>query len=285
MSDPDRHHFLPRFYLARWRHAEGKVVTYSRQRGRLYVRDYAPKEIGAQRGLYALKGAPAGQRNALERDFMGPEVDDPASQALRLLLSETPVDLPMDMRQSWVRFLMSLFVRLPVQLADIRADAARTLREEFAAKLEEYEAIRRPGDPESFLEWIETKDPGHLFEDFGTSLIPDMIAIPNMNHDIMGMDWRVCHFKDGPYGFLTCDFPICMLPGLAHPDCLISLPLSPTAVFLAAYNSDLLDRLTVLQPPTLIDAVNRLSISSAQDYVYADSRYHHELIDRLLRRS
>ncbi|USI75087.1 DUF4238 domain-containing protein [Sphingomonas morindae] len=96
------------------------------------------------------------------------------------------------------------------------------------------------------------------------------------------MGLRVLISESWYYGLLTSDFPICMLPGLGSPDCLISLPLSPTAIFLASYNSELLNQLDALAPPALIDAANRISIQSAQQYVYADTRKYFELIDTYL---
>jgi hypothetical protein len=282
LSDPDRHHFLPQFYLSRWANAEGKLSTYSRQRGRLFVREYAPKTIGAERGLYALNGVPPEHRNAIERDFMGPEIDDPAAKALRILLSETRPVLPMDLRMAWVRFLISLLVRLPNLLRELKADASDTLAREIAARPEEYAALRRPGHPPTLMEFLKERGVDGLVEDFGTTLIPGLVDLPQMKADIVRMDWRVFHFRDGPYGLLTSDFPICMLPGLGSPDCLISLPLSPTAIFLASYNSELLNQLDALTPPALIDAANRISIQSAQKFVYANSRQYFELVDAYL---
>ena len=282
MSDPDRHHFLPRFYLSRWANTQGQLPTYSRKRGKLFVRDYAPKAIGAERGLYALKGVAPEHRNAIEREFMGPEVDDPAAKALTVLLSEVQPSFPLELRMAWVRFLMSLLVRLPNRLKQLKADAAETLIIEIAQRPEEYEALRRPFDPPTLLEFLLQRGLGTLVEDFGTTLIPGLIDLPRMKADIARMDWRVFHFRDGPYGLVTSDFPICMHPGLGSPDCLISLPLSPTAIFLASYNNELLNRLDALRPPALIDTANRLSIQSAQKYVYADSRQYYDLIDGLL---
>ncbi|KEQ53731.1 DUF4238 domain-containing protein [Sphingobium chlorophenolicum] len=281
MSDPDRHHFLPQFYLSRWANAQGKLSTYSRQRGKLFVREYAPKTIGAERGLYALNGVPPEHRNAVERDFMGPEIDDPAARALRILLSAQPL-LPTDLRMAWVRFLMSLLVRLPNLLRKLKADASETLAREIAARPEEYEALRRPGHPQTLMEFLKERGVGGLIEGFGTTLIPGLVDLPQMKADIARMDWRVFHFRDGPYGLVTSDFPICMLPGLASPNCLISLPLSPTAIFLASYNSELLNQLDALMPPALIDAANRISIQSAQQYVYADTRDYFGLVDASL---
>lgn len=283
MSDPDRHHFLPRFYLSRWGNARGEISTFSRKRGKLVVREYAPRTIGAERGLYALNGVAPEHRNAIERDFMGPEIDDPAARALRLLLGEELLDLTMPVRMAWVRFLMSLLVRLPGQLRKIKADATQALAAEIAWRPEDYEQIRRPSDPPTLMEFLNVRGLGAMLDDFGTTFIPGLIDLPQMRVDIGRMNWRVLHFRDGPYGFVTSDFPICMHPGLGSANCLISLPLSPSAIFLASYDGDLLDKLEALKPPAVLDAANRISIQSAEQYVYADGRQYFELVDSLLR--
>lgn len=284
MSDPNRHHYIPQFYLRRWANDAGLVSSYSWQGGKLYVGEYSPRSIGAEDGLYALAGVPPETRNAVEREFMGPMIDGPAASALSVLLAEIASPLSIDARMAWVRFLVSLMVRTPIQLETLKADGAAILREQIEARPEEYERVRGAGDPPSLAEFLQARNLEHVIDNFGTTMLPQLVDIPQMNHDIARMDWRVQHYRDGPYGFITSDFPICMLPGLAYPDCIISLPLSPTAVFLAGYDAALIDAVTSQPPERVIDRVNEISAASAQRYVFANSRQYAELIERSLRK-
>jgi Protein of unknown function (DUF4238) len=284
MSDPNRHHYIPKFYLRRWANAGGKVSSYSWQGAKLYIGEYSPRSIGAEDGLYSLDGVPAEMRNSIERVFMGPMVDGPAADGMRVLLGEAPGPLSIDGRTAWVRFLVSLMCRTPRQFAALKSDGAATLRAELQANPEEYEKIRGPDDPPTFLEFIQDKKLDHLIDNFGTMMLPQFVDIPHMNYDIARMDWRVQHYRDGAYGFITSDFPICMLPGLAYPDCIISLPLSPTAVFLAGYDSSLLDALAAQPPHRVIDRMNEISAQSAQRYVFADTGQYAELVKKMLRK-
>lgn len=270
MSDPERHHFLPRFYLRRWSNRDGRVETYFRQRGEVRVRNYAPKEIGYKRSIYSLEGVPADKRNSIERDFMGPVVDDPAARALRLMLREEEGDFTFDMRAAWTRFLMSLLVRLPPLLAKIEVDGAATLIAEMQRAPKDYEALRRPSDPPTLQEFMSVNGIDWVTNNFGRSLIPKLIGLPKINEDIAHMHWVVQRYEGGPYGFLTSDFPICMHPGLAHRNCLISLPLSPTALFIAAHDNELLDQIRAHSAATIINSANKLVIESAERFVYAN---------------
>jgi len=155
---------------------------------------------------------------------------------------------------------------------------------QLVANHEEYEKVRGPDDPPTFLEFIREKKLDHLIDNFGTVMMSQLVDIPQMNHDIAHMDWRVQHYRDGPYGFITSDFPICMLPGLAYRDCIISLPLSPTAVFLAGYDSSLIDAVVAQPPHCLIDKMNEISAQNAQQYVFADSRQYGKLVEKMLRK-
>ena len=283
MSDPNRHHYIPQFYLRRWANDRGLVSSYSWQGGKIYVGDYSPRSIGAEAGLYALDGVPPDMRNAIERDVMGPMIDGPAADAMAVLLGEVSGPLSHEARLAWIRFLVSLMVRTPAQLAALKADGAATLRDQLAADPEEYERVRGPNDPPTFLEFIKARKLDHLIDNFGTAMMPQLTEIPHMNRDIFRMDWRVQHYRDGPYGFVTSDFPICMLPGLAYRDCIISLPLSPTAVFLAAYDAKLIDAITAQPPDRVIDRVNEISVGSARRYVFADSRQYMDLVGQGLR--
>ncbi len=283
MSEPERHHFLPQFYLKRWDNSEGKIETYSRRRGQIHIKSYVAKGVAYERGLYSLEGAPAKKRNSIEREFMGPVVDDPAAKALRLMLREDEGEFTIERRVAWTRFLMSLLVRLPPLLSKIEADGDAALISEMERAPEEYEALRKPGDPLTPQEFLSVRGLDWVLNNFGRSLIPGLIENPRMTKDIAHMHWIVLRYGAGPYGFVTSDFPICMHPGLAHQNCLISLPLSPTALFLAAHDVELLNQLRALPPATVINAANKIVIKSAERFVYADDRQYRGLVDTYLR--
>ena len=70
LSEPDKNHYLPVFYLVQWAAPDGKVIRYHRPFGGVVTHPIAPKNTGYERGLYRLDGYAAEQRNAIETEFM-----------------------------------------------------------------------------------------------------------------------------------------------------------------------------------------------------------------------
>lgn len=114
MSEPEKHHYLPVFYLEQWAALDGSVIRYHRPHREVVAHPIAPKNTGYEMGLYSLDGYPPEQRNVMEKNFMALEVDNPAVAPLRLFLDRRPAsELTLPMKQAWTRFLMSLHVRNP----------------------------------------------------------------------------------------------------------------------------------------------------------------------------
>ena len=77
-----------------------------------------------------------------------------------------------ELRIAWARFVMSLHVRNPERVEQIRRAAADGLRQSLRADPEEYEKRRGPGDPPTLLEWAEQNTPG-IFDDQGIAVGAD----------------------------------------------------------------------------------------------------------------
>src|ERR1700733_3903475 len=143
MSDPEKHHYLPVFYLKQWAALDGRVIRYYRPHREVVAHQIAPKYTGYEQGLYSLDGYKAERRNIVEKNFMAPEVDDPAVAPLRIFLKRRPVsELTLPLKQAWTRFLMSLHVRNPGRIEQITTQGAAALREMLAKDPEDYNALR-----------------------------------------------------------------------------------------------------------------------------------------------
>ncbi len=46
MNEPDKHHYLPVFYLSRWSQPDGKVIRYYRPHQAVVASPIAPKNTG-----------------------------------------------------------------------------------------------------------------------------------------------------------------------------------------------------------------------------------------------
>lgn len=72
---PEKHHFLPQFYLSRWAINDGKLVQFSRPNpnsGNVVPQRKYPAGTGYKPGAYAFEGLPPEKRGLLEKRMMQP---------------------------------------------------------------------------------------------------------------------------------------------------------------------------------------------------------------------
>src|SRR4051812_3536649 len=129
MSEPNRHHYIPVFYLRQWTGDDGRLCQYStpqRPPARKVVKAKRkfPAATGYIDGLYTIPGLAPDEAQFVEAQFMK-MVDDWAAKALQTLLQPHPRtrDLPRREHVGWARFVYSLILRNPEQLQRMRAEA------------------------------------------------------------------------------------------------------------------------------------------------------------------
>ncbi len=169
-------------------------------------------------------------------------VDNNAAPVLESMIREGPATLGEDKRRSWTLFLMSMLIRSPNSLVEIRSVIHGFLR----ANLEElrqsdYAASRQPDDPESIYDFAMARAP-ELMEAYKAAL-PDMIDNDVVGQHITNMRWAVLNLSAAPHTLVTGDRPCMTSRGIADPACMLSLPVSPTHLFVAAHDIALLRRL------------------------------------------
>lgn len=131
-NKPQKHHFLPIFYLKRWVESasDRKLVEYSRPYGPLIKRRRTdPAGTGYLERLYAIEGLPPELAQQVEEGFMRP-VDTLAADALSLLESgDATMRRSARHRSSWSLFLMSLMMRMPNDLKALKSSYAQRWQE------------------------------------------------------------------------------------------------------------------------------------------------------------
>jgi hypothetical protein len=191
MRDPQKHHYLPVFYLKQWAGLDGRLIRFHRPHHEIVAHPIAPKNAGYEPGLYSLEGYGDDRRDVIEKQFLAPNVDDPAAAALsRLLERGSASNLTLAMRQAWTRFLMSLHVRHPDGIAQISTQGSRALRNTLTQNPAEYESLRTPDDPSTLVEWVEQNAPA-LFDNYGKSMLPGIVTHQATGTEILRMKWFV----------------------------------------------------------------------------------------------
>jgi hypothetical protein len=281
MSEPDKHHYLPVFYLSRWSQSDGKVIRYYRPHQAIVASPIAPKNTGFEHGLYRLEGYVPEAQNTIEKNFMAPVVDDPASRALDILIKRDNSSLTPGHRMAWTRFLMSLHVRNPGKMEQINNKADHRLRQSLLTNPEEYEAVLGADDPPTLVEWVEQKAP-EIWSNFGKEILPDIIMHPPTVDAIIRMHWWTIGIEDGFPDLLTCDRPVYMSHGVMDERCFIALPLSPQFVFIATRTQSTFDRVMSPGIKAVTKLINETMVMQAEKYVYGAHDRHLRFVENRL---
>jgi Protein of unknown function (DUF4238) len=153
MARPDqKHHYIPVFYLKQWGRSDGRVCEYNRPHKLVVPRLVRPDGTGYVRGLHAIEGLPPETMNIIETNLLKP-TDGFAADALKAFVEGREFVKPAQMRTSWCRFILSLMLRFPEALAEMK----RQLRENVKKM---YEQNCTEGDPVCFEDYEKLHDAG-----------------------------------------------------------------------------------------------------------------------------
>jgi hypothetical protein len=253
MTDTQDHHYVPKFFLESWCGTDGKVTAYSRRNGHIVTSVRAPKGTGFEPNLYSLRQAAPEQKHAIEEKFMAPYIDTPAASIVRKIFCGEFTKLTTDERSDFTRFILSLRARHPDAIALAKATGRGALTDALARDPGEYLAVRGQSSASTLLEWTQLNVP-HLFENFGVSGLPGLIANEKAGERIFAMPWGVHDVSHANLDLLLSDRP-CLLQGSAiSGDCLVVLPLSPTLLFFACNQPETIQKLRATDETKLVKA-------------------------------
>jgi len=281
-QDPIDHHYLPIFYLSRWQGPKNQVVRYYRPHDRVIASAISPPNTAFEPRLYTLEGFPKEMQQAIEREYMAPVVDNCAADALEILITRNRAAMTAKVREAWTRFLLSLQLRDPQSLIEIQKYSLAVLRANMSKLDAEYDATKRTCDPATPYEYVEKHAP-HLLENIGKTFLPELIDHKKIGTHIMRMFWWTLDLSSSKVDLLTADRPVLRYERLAHRDCLITLPLSPSSLFVAANRHDIVDQ--ILRRHTLTDIAKKANsdvVARASKHVYGKTDAHVRFVEKRL---
>ncbi len=170
------HHYIPAFYQKQWG-IGGKLFAYSRPFKCIVMKSCSPYATGFERDLYALHSYPSPTRAVLE-DRVLKQIDQQASDALQSLLEWQGQSLPLKTKVAWARFVLSLHLRHPDSVANLRRLWADDYRDRF-------DALRR--DLQSDVE--DWDDESRADQGFGM-LYSRVLSSAEVITFIIGMQWH-----------------------------------------------------------------------------------------------
>ncbi len=266
MSTPRDHHFIPIFLLKRWALADGKLVEYTIKHDKFIAKRVGPRSTGFEVDLYAFDELPPDVRQFVEEEFFN-YADNIAAIALERLFAGDLDDWSPEIKSGWSRFVIGIHLRHPDAMPELRAAALSIWEGSGEAAQLAYETIRKPEHPATFDEYCEKHDPLVAVKARAN------MVIKSFDNDILGthingMRWAVIDVSASPTRLLLSDRPV-EISNLKEPRGFVSMPISPTKLFVAANSSGAFDNLRRLKPREIVQHVNLFIVGRARQFVWA----------------
>jgi hypothetical protein len=265
MNVPRDHHFIPAFALASWAVKNDELVEYSIKYRKLIPKWVGPRGTGFVRDLYAFPELPPEHAQHLESVFFN-YADDKAARALQLHL-QNKAAWNDELVTAWSVYVVGIHLRHPDVMPELRAASGSIWDQSGPTYQAHYEKVRRPDSPATMDEWIATVDP------FTRAKVQLNCIIKMLNNKIVGthlnsMYWSVIDVSNSPFRFLMSDRPV-EICRLKEPAGFVSIPISPTKLFVAANQERSIQNLGRVKPEGIVRHVNLFVTSRARKFVWA----------------
>jgi len=284
MATHVQQHYVPRFLLERWHSGpDGKLTQFQWLRGALRADRFTAKAVAKEEHLYSQRRSEGEPNVALERDFLGPHIDEPAANAHRKILLDGHQSLSSQERYEWSRFLLSLLVRTPQMVAFLRG-YGRQVMEQMLDEQPEGMAHLRKNNPAMVLrEWAEVHRP-HLLDDVGVRALPTILTSQELNQALLDGAWSTESLAGSNVDALITDNPVVYL-GDIKKGFSFMLPIATDRAFVVASHPDDMARVAQMRRTGLTKSLNRHLVKHASRYVYATGLQHQNLIKKHLRQA
>ncbi|MCP5386895.1 MAG: DUF4238 domain-containing protein [Novosphingobium sp.] len=261
-----KHHYVPQFLLSGWTDGTGRLFCFSRRNGRLVCSRRTPKSTGYESGLYALLADVSGFSRDIVEEKIFARIDDGAAKAVEKL--ERHERLSEADHIAWTFFLSSLRVRQPDTIEFLRTQGMALLRKSLADR----DAITLPEGWPTTQEWFTENHPGMLEASPLTSWLPRMIFNTEVLDAFGDLKWWFREFEPEDGRLLLSDLPLYWDGGFSRPGFHIHVPISPHRLFIGTRTKETEAVLSQIPSAELIERVNRASIASASQRLWASSR-------------
>jgi len=267
VSIPIKHHHLPVFYLDRWTGEDGQLCQFSRPHEEIVPLRRHPEQTGFVPRLYQMPGLPPEDAQQIERKFMQP-LDTMAADALVMLEMNDPrITKEAKPRSAWTRFIMSLLMRTPEDIAALKSGVAEEWLKSVPSLQEKYAAKKGKDDPKTVQEWLDQQAPDEI-ECWAMVLAPKLMNHEKLGNLINNMRWLVVSITSDAGEFLTSDRPVLMTATLTEKCAYIMLPIGPKALFVAVNDVETQKAIEARDPAERVEVVNRFVAGHAVKYVY-----------------
>lgn len=269
-NPPKDHHYIPQFMLRHWTNPETGLLQRFTQPvpGKIVVREVPTAAAGFEQHLYAIPGMKPEHAQQLESGFMK-QLDDGAARAHALLVENKLNDLTVELKSAWTRFVLSLFLRTPRNLASYKEGYEKLLMTPLPHVTAEYEKRKKLGDPDTYEEYVLKNDPDTVRR-LAMTQLPKIMQNEGIGTHIINMQWWTIYPKDA--SFLISDDPLVISNGIGKKDGHMVLPISPSTLFVATNNRETLNEIVSMGQKEIKRLTNTLIVERATQFVAAQDR-------------
>lgn len=262
-----RQHSIPVFLLNQWcRSDDGRLTAFRWVHGKFEMLPRPPTSVGWILHQYSLDRRDGTKDVSIEKEFLGPHVDNPAAVVHQKLLMNGLGSLSGEQFFCWAQFLASLLIRAPRMVAHLKESGKTELVTSLEADPHAYEEIRGDAVEQTLLEWFEAHE-SWLLETFGTRMLPGLIQRQDLLGYFLGSNtWILRSFGLSKYDLLTCDQPL-LHYGSVKDEYLFALPLSPRVLFAVTNNARMEKSLRDASEDFLVKQLNLATVKRADRWV------------------
>ncbi len=254
MSDPKRHHYVPKFYLGYFTEAgfNGTEVLWIYDKESSEPRAQTPVNTCVESGFYSFEAA-TGKNVEIEKGLSQIE-----SETKRVLdrLQDPKALLTTEDISTLSAFLALMYVRVPrskQSVSEIIAAAAAQFakgrakdRDGIARYFRETKDRDHKLTEEELIKLLSEFDQHFTIEvDSKAALLHSLTGFPKVAEIFLGMNWCLCLAPASKH-FLTSDSPVCVFfrpapgqagfgAGLMHSNAEVTFPISPRVILLLSW--------------------------------------------------
>jgi Protein of unknown function (DUF4238) len=274
MNVARRHHYVPEFLLRPWLvESKGQKQLHGyywdNRKGRIVCKPRGLKSFCNQIDLLSLANHPDG-RDALERIFFG-DIDTCGATARDILLNVGPRGLTNDQRNDFARLLLSLEARRPAVVGLLR-EAERGFADKLNNDPEIVAALRKAGFTDLPSEFYERRSRIKL-EDRALAIIQKLVDNPAVGGPLVKSGWTVRRLNAFSAPLLLSDRPLIRINSYDSPGAVWILPLTPSAVFIAAAHHSNLAALAALPDRQFARRLNVSTAAQAERFAFSPNPY------------
>lgn len=279
MSKQGDHHYVPQFHLRMWENGCGKISQWGRipSNNKLVCKLVTSAATAYERGLYSLEYVCDEEVQKLEIKFG--EIETATKPVLEKLINLGPGRLSVQEKYRWAIYLNASLLRVPHVVKMVKSGMQERIAKDLSQPIPEFIAVKGDAPEDTLYKWALKHAPARVANS-GLKVLVDLIHSEKVIDRIIRLQWLVRDLTIAPCRLLLSDNPFHRVGNLYEQRTLISIPLSPTHIFLASDAIDIVQHFDRMPAMDVVKASNQSTLRSAKRFVYGDAE--RDFVERYL---